>query len=117
MRSMPFLADILLKIYDTLGVNWERAGNVRFAVVYKPQGDALDRVTAQERSHQIAREWSLSLIHIYMGTSRFKDGIVDILSIYQFKLFGFFVNIVQIMSQKKTDFTQRKWIAAWKRSE
>ena len=26
-RGMPFLADILMKIYQTLGSNWERAGN------------------------------------------------------------------------------------------
>ena len=32
LRSMPFLADILMKIYHTIGVNWERCGNVRFAV-------------------------------------------------------------------------------------
>jgi hypothetical protein len=70
LRSMPFLADILLKIYNTLGVNWERAGNVRFAVVYKPQGDALDRVTAQERSNQIAREWSNAMQASKNGTIR-----------------------------------------------
>lgn len=29
LRSMPFLADILLKIYRTIGKNWKRAGNVR----------------------------------------------------------------------------------------
>ena len=58
LRSMPFLAGILLKIYNSLGLNWDRAGNVRFAVVYKPQGDVLDRAYAKERSEQIAREWS-----------------------------------------------------------
>ncbi len=58
MRSMPFLADILLKIYNSIGLNWERVGNVRFAVVYKPQGDIIDRAYAKERSEQIAREWS-----------------------------------------------------------
>lgn len=58
LRSMPFLSDILLKIYHSIGVNWERAGNVRFAVVYKPQGDIIDRAYAKERSEQIAREWS-----------------------------------------------------------
>ena len=52
LRSMPFLCGILLKIYQSLGINWERAGNVRFAVVYKPQGDALDRFSAQERAQQ-----------------------------------------------------------------
>ena len=61
LRSMPFLCGILLKIYQSLGVNWERAGNVRFAVVYKPQGDILDRALAQERAEQIAREWSAAM--------------------------------------------------------
>ena len=61
LRSMPFLCGILLKIYQSLGVNWERAGNVRFAVVYKPQGDILDRSLAQERAEQIAREWSAAM--------------------------------------------------------
>lgn len=58
LHSMPFLTGILLKIYQAMGINWERMGNVRFAVVYKPQGDGLDRAYAQERSTQIAREWS-----------------------------------------------------------
>ena len=57
LRSMPFLSDILLKIYNSIGINWERAGNVRFAVVYKPQDDRLDRTSAQQRSEQIAHEW------------------------------------------------------------
>lgn len=61
LRSMPFLCGILLKIYQSLGVNWERAGNVRFAVVYKPQGDVLDRISAQERAQDIAREWSAAM--------------------------------------------------------
>lgn len=61
LRSMPFLCGILLKIYQSLGVNWERAGNVRFAVVYKPQGDIIDRAVAQDRAEQIAREWSAAM--------------------------------------------------------
>lgn len=52
------MCGILLKIYQSLGINWERAGNVRFAVIYKPQGDALDRFSAQERAQQIAAQWS-----------------------------------------------------------
>ena len=58
---LPFLCGILLKIYQSLGVNWERAGNVRFAVVYKPQGDVIDRLSAQERAQQIASEWSAAM--------------------------------------------------------
>lgn len=61
LRSMPFLCGILLKIYQSLGINWERAGNVRFAVVYKPQGDIIDRAVAQDRAEQIAREWSAAM--------------------------------------------------------
>ncbi len=61
LRSMPFLADILLKIFHTIGVNWERAGNVRYSVVYKPSGDGLDRSYAQERAEQMASEWSRAM--------------------------------------------------------
>lgn len=61
LRSMPFLSDVLLKIYETVGVNWERAGNVRFAVVYKPGDDILDKSRAQERAGEIAREWSAAM--------------------------------------------------------
>jgi len=60
-RSMPFLAEILLKIYNSIGINWDRAGNVRYAVVYKPQGDVVDKAYAKERSEQIAREWSTAM--------------------------------------------------------
>lgn len=58
LRSMPFLTDILLKIYHTLGVNWERAGNVRYAVVCKPSGDSMERAAAAQSAETIAREWS-----------------------------------------------------------
>jgi len=61
LRSMPFLTDILLKIYNSLGINWDRAGNVRFAVVYKPKGDIVDRAYAKERAEQIAAEWSAAM--------------------------------------------------------
>lgn len=61
LRSMPFLTDILLKIYNAIGVNWERAGNVRFAVTYKPQNDLADKAYARERAEMIAREWSAAM--------------------------------------------------------
>ena len=59
LRSMPFLSGILLKIYQALGQNWERAGNLRFAVVCRP-GER-DGLSAQERGQQIAREWSAAM--------------------------------------------------------
>ena len=70
LRSMPFLTELLNKIYYAIGVNWERMGNVRFAVVYKPQGEALDGAWAQERSEQIAREWSSAMQAGKDGTVR-----------------------------------------------
>ena len=58
-KSMPFLTGILLKIYQAVGVNWERMGNARFAVVYRPgEGDAH---WARERGEEIAREWSAAM--------------------------------------------------------
>lgn len=60
LRSMPFMTEILLKIYHALGQNWERVGNVHFAVIYKPDSDS-ERSLARERSAQIAREWSRAM--------------------------------------------------------
>ena len=70
LRSMPFLTGILLKIYQAVGMNWERMGNVRFAVVYKPGADGVERAYAQERSEQIAREWSAAMQESKNGSVR-----------------------------------------------
>ena len=59
-RGMPFLAEILMKIYNTLGVNWERAGNVRYSVICR-NGENLDPAAAQERGNQIAGEWARAM--------------------------------------------------------
>ncbi len=61
LRSMPFLTEILLKIYQAIGMNWERMGNVRFAVVCRPGEDSLDKAYAQERCKQMAQEWSAAM--------------------------------------------------------
>ena len=59
-RGMPFLADILLKIYNTIGSNWERAGNIRYSVVCKG-GENLDGAAAQERGRLVAAEWARAM--------------------------------------------------------
>ena len=59
-RGMPFLADSLMKIYHTVGVNWERAGNIRYSVICKG-GENLDPASAGERSSQIASEWARAM--------------------------------------------------------
>ena len=61
LKGLSFVSDILLKIYNTIGVNWERVGNVRFAVTYKPQNDSLDKAYAQERAMLVAEEWSKTM--------------------------------------------------------
>lgn len=57
LASMPFVTDILMKIYSCIGGNFERMGNLRYAVTYRPQGDS-DRVSAKERAMQIAEQWT-----------------------------------------------------------
>lgn len=61
LKGLPFVSDILLKIFNTIGLNWERVGNVRFAVTYKPSNDTLDKAYAQERAVQVANEWSSAM--------------------------------------------------------
>ena len=68
-RGMPFLADTLMKIYQTIGTNWERAGNVRYSVICK--GDEnMDPVVAQERGRQMAAEWARAMEEGKTGTVR-----------------------------------------------
>ena len=57
LRSLPFLSDILTKIYHTIGVNWERCGNVRFAVTCR-NGES---GSAAERGRLLAEEWSRAM--------------------------------------------------------
>ena len=61
LKGLPFVASILLKIYDSIGQNWERAGNLRYAVTYNPGSDMLDRAYAKERAQQIAKEWASAM--------------------------------------------------------
>ena len=68
-RGMPFLAEILMKIYQTIGSNWERAGNVRYSVICKGAED-LDPAVAQERGRQVAQEWSWAMEEAKNGTVR-----------------------------------------------
>ncbi len=56
LRGLPFFSDILLKIFNTIGNNWERAGNLRFAVTYNPQNETGGGF-AKERANQIASAW------------------------------------------------------------
>lgn len=58
LRGLPFVSAVLMQIFESIGTNWERMGNLRYAVTYRPQNDALDKAYAKERAMQIARGWS-----------------------------------------------------------
>lgn len=60
LRGLPFVSSILLKIYNSIGTNFERVGNVRFAVTYKPDSNT-PMSTTREQAKQIASEWSKAM--------------------------------------------------------
>lgn len=59
LKGLPFVSDILLKILNAIGTNWERVGNVRFAVTYKPAEN--EKSSAKERAMLIASEWGKAM--------------------------------------------------------
>lgn len=56
LRGLPFLAEILMKIYHAVGVNWERCGNVRFAVTCKNADGS-----AAQKGRVLADEWARAM--------------------------------------------------------
>ena len=82
-RGMPFLAEILMKIYTTVGSNWERAGNMRYSVICK--GDEnMDPAMVQERGKQVASEWARAMEDGKSGTVRDFVAVGDV----QIKVIG-----------------------------
>ena len=69
LEGLPFVTDILLKIYHSMGKNFERVGNLRFAVTYKPTGGTTDRAYAKEIAQNIAQQWQSAM-------SDAKNGVV-----------------------------------------
>ena len=61
LKGLPFVAGVLLQIMDTIGLNWERLGNVRFAVTYHPGNDPTEQARAGERTKLIAEEWEKAM--------------------------------------------------------
>lgn len=57
LRGLPSLSRILMRIYECIGQNFDRIGNVRYAVTYNPSDDG-DKAFAKERAMEIAKEWS-----------------------------------------------------------
>lgn len=58
LSGLPALSSILLRIYECIGQNYERAGNVRYAVTYNPGSNPENNAFANDRAKKIAEEWS-----------------------------------------------------------
>ena len=57
LRGIPAFADILTTIYSCVGTNFDRAGNLRYAVTYKPSNEA-DAQFAAQRAKDMAAQWT-----------------------------------------------------------
>ena len=73
LRGIPFMADILMKIYHTIGVNWERCGNVRFAVTCRDSEGS-----AAQRGQVLAQEWSRAMQETRSGDVRDLVAVGDV---------------------------------------
>lgn len=71
LKGLPFVSSVLLKIYSTVGVNFDRIGNVRYAVTYKPSSDGLS--IGGDTVGEISEEWSRAM------TS--SDGVRDFIAV------------------------------------
>ena len=68
LKGIPALADILTTIYSCIGNNFDRAGNLRYAVTYKPANEA-DIQFAPQRAKAIAEQWT-------QGMQAAKNGVM-----------------------------------------
>lgn len=58
LSGLPFVSSILLRIFKALKNNWERVGDVRFAVTYNPQNG---QTFTSESAAVIADEWKRAM--------------------------------------------------------
>lgn len=58
LGGLPFVSDILLKIYRSVGNNFERVANLRYAVTYRPGSSPVDRAYSGEIAKNLADEWT-----------------------------------------------------------
>lgn len=72
LEGLPFVTSVLLKIFDSIGTNFERVGNLRYAVTYRPSNES-DAAFGADRASEIAREWSAAMSD--------KDGVRDFVAV------------------------------------
>jgi SPP1 gp7 family putative phage head morphogenesis protein len=76
-RSLPFVTEVLLKIFNSIGLNWERFGNLKYQVVYTPASDTNNEV-AKERKKLIDKAWQESMSENKKGKVKDFTGVGDI---------------------------------------
>lgn len=59
LKGLPFVSSILLRIFSSIKSNWERVGDVRFAVTYNPKDNS--GVVSEESARLIADEWKKAM--------------------------------------------------------
>ncbi len=59
LSGLPFVSSILLRIFSSVKTNWERVGDIRFAVTYSP--DSSGGVLSEEDAQLIADEWKKAM--------------------------------------------------------
>ena len=59
LSGLPFVSSILLRIFKSIKTNWERVGDVRFAVTYNP--DTNGTALTEDSARQIADEWKKAM--------------------------------------------------------
>lgn len=59
LSGLPFVSSILLRIFSSIKTNWERVGDIRFAVTYNP--DSNGGTFSEESARQIADEWKKAM--------------------------------------------------------
>lgn len=72
LDGLPFVTSVLMKIFDSIGTNFERVGNLRYAVTYKPSNES-DAAFGADRATEIAREWSEAMSD--------KEGVRDFVAV------------------------------------
>lgn len=60
LRGLPFVSSLLVQIFRTIGVNWDRLGNARFAVTCKQAENAVGG-SASSKAKEIASAWQSAM--------------------------------------------------------
>ena len=59
LSGLPFVSSILLRIFESVKTNWERVGDIRFAVTLNP--DSNGSAVSRENAQAVADEWKKAM--------------------------------------------------------